>query len=71
MTSTLIPHSTLPSPPHMIGWYKVVQDHGKQCSLITSLALDITHKKTSVWHGHLLIDLCLKDHRSYRHETFF
>src|ERR1700693_4162262 len=30
---------------HMIGWHKVVQYHGEQCSLISSRALDVTHRK--------------------------
>jgi len=65
MTSTLIPHSTLPSPPHMIGWYKVVQYQGKQCSSITSLALDITHKKRYLRLARP------SPNRSYSHENFF
>jgi hypothetical protein len=29
----------------MICWYKVVQYDRKQCCLISSLTLDVTHKK--------------------------
>jgi hypothetical protein len=46
---------------HMIDRHKIVQYHRKQCALIPSLALDVTHKKTCLrLASNLLICSCLK-----------